>query len=122
MLDLGFINEKNELITVEVSEDCYEKLSDLKIYEKVYYKNKDFEIEGEESESYYVAELNDDNRTILLKLIEKERHRCLNKLFKQLDDNPTIKEIRKNTYFIKELTEIYECLNSKNNKFFSYDV
>ena len=124
MLELTFykkIHNKNyEAEIIEVSEKCYERLAKIGFAKKVEYKNVKLLIEDEDYE-VNVTELNRENRSILIILIENERHKELQKSFSQIDDNPTIKEIREEFKYIKELTEIYEFLNLDVHQYFSYD-
>ena len=120
MLELTFIDKDNTPQIITVSESCYEKLAQIGFSKKVEYKDVCLNIEGEDY-NISAVQLNDDNRKKLLALTESERQKELEKLFKEMDENPTIKEIRENFVFIKELTEIYKFLKSNNISYFSYE-
>ncbi|WP_421323434.1 hypothetical protein [Aeromonas sp. 604176] len=120
MLELTFFDSTNEPKIIRVSEHCYERLAKIGFSKKVAYENNDLTIEGEEYNVLSV-ELTEDNRKILLTLIEDERQEELEKIFFQIDDNPTIKEIRENLSYVKELTEIYKTLKAEDNIYFSYE-
>jgi len=124
MMELTFyqkLNKNNyEPEIIKVSEICYERLAKIGFAKKVEYKENKLLIEDEKYE-VNVAELNRENRNILIILVENERHRELKKSFSQMDNNPTIKDIREKCNYVKELTEIYDFLISDNYQYFSYD-
>ncbi|EJI1281179.1 hypothetical protein ACT21L_004502 [Vibrio vulnificus] len=120
MMELTFIDKDNEPEIISVSEGCYERLANIGFDEKVKYENETFLIEGDEY-SFLAAKLSDNNRKILLQLIELERHKELESLFSSIDSEPTIKEVRQSFSFIKELTLIYSNLQLENHIYFSYE-
>lgn len=124
MLELTFykkINKKNyEPEIVEVSEKCYEKLAKIGFSKKVEYENIKLLIEDEEYE-VNVTKLNRYNRNILIILIENERHKEFKKAFKNIDNNPSIKEIREQFQYVNELTKIYDFLILDIYQYFSYE-
>lgn len=121
MLELTFYKKRNnEPEIIEISEKCYELLADIGFSKKVTYKNIKLNIEDEEYD-VNVTELNEENRKILLELIENERHKELKNIFQKLDNNPTIKEVRENYQEVKELTEVYEFFKLDFYQYFSYE-
>ncbi|RGE39032.1 hypothetical protein DZC30_22430 [Comamonas testosteroni] len=120
MLELTFFDTTSTPKIISVSEHCYERLAEIGFSKKVDYKNNDLTIEGE-SYSINSVELTEENRKTLLALIEGERQEELEKIFRQIDENPTIKEIRENLFYVKELTEIYKALKAEGNIYFSYE-
>lgn len=120
MLDLTFYDKKNQIVPINVPEDSYRKLAEAGLAKIVNYNEYKVIIEDDEYE-INAAELNYDTRKKFLWLIDEERQRELDKLFKQMDSNPTIKEIRDNFRYIKILTEMYSLFKDENNMFFSYE-
>ena len=119
MMDLILYSENdNEIISI--SDYCYEQLAKIGFSIKVKYKNVKLNIEDEEYE-INATKLNKKNRKILLSLIEKERQIKLEDYFYKMDSSPTIKEMRENTEYIRELTEVYKLLALASNKYFSYE-
>ena len=124
MLELTFyrkIDEKNyEAEIIEVSQKCYEILAKIGFSKKVEYKSLKLSIEGEKYD-VNATELNKINRDILLIILEQERHSQFKESFRNIDNNPSIKEIREEFYYINELTKIYDFLNSCIYQYFSYE-
>jgi len=121
MMELTFYSKKeNEPETIKVSEKCYERLAKVGFSKKVEYKDIKLLIEDEEYE-IIATNLNRENLNILIILIENERHKELIQTFKNLDENLTIKEIRENCHYVRELTTIYDYLISDNYQYFSYE-
>ena len=120
MLDFIYYTKQNQTITVAVSEDIYEKLAKAGLSKEVTYSEHKLIVEDEEYE-VNVAELNFDNRKKLLWIIERERQIELENLFKAMDENPTIKEIRENFGYAKILTEMYRLFKDEENIYFSYE-
>lgn len=120
MLDFIYYTRQNQIITVTVSEITYERLATAGLAQEVTYCERKLIIEDEEYE-VNAAELNFDNRIKFLRIIETERQKELEKLFKSMDANPTIKEIREDFAYIKTLTEIYRLYKDEDNIFFSYE-
>jgi hypothetical protein len=103
-----------------VSENTYEKLAVVGLAKAVTFAEYKLMIENEEYE-VNAAELNFDSRKKFLLIIETERQKELEKLFKNMDINPTIKEIRENFDYIKSLTEMYKLFKNEDNLYFSYE-
>jgi hypothetical protein len=123
MLELTFIsteNTVNTVNTISVSEMCFERLAKIGFSRKVTYKQVNLTIE-EEKHSVSATKLTKNNRSILLNLIECERQSELERLFEKMDEKPTIKEIRDNFSYIKELTELYRLVKLDSNIYFSYE-
>lgn len=120
MLELIYYTRQNQTIIVTVSENTYERLAVAGLAKAVTYAEYKLMIEGEEYE-VNAAELNFDSRQKFLLIIETERHKELEKLFKDMDVNPTIKEIRENFDYVKTLTEMYKLYKDEDNLFFSYE-
>lgn len=120
MLDFTYYTRQNQTITVKVSEVTYERLANTGLAKEVTYAEYKLVVEDEEYE-INAAELNFDNRRKFLCLIETERQKELEKLFKDMDENPTIKEIRENFEYVKTLTEMYKLYKDEDNIFFSYE-
>lgn len=120
MMELTFYNRNKEPEVISVSDDCYEKLAKIGFSKKVEYHEGPFIIEGEEY-TVLSVKLTSKNRKVLLSLVECERQEELEKVFKNMDDSPTIKDVRENLLYVRELTEIYKLLKIKNNTYFSFD-
>ncbi|MCE1974191.1 MULTISPECIES: hypothetical protein [Enterobacter] len=120
MMELTFYNKNKEPEVISVSDYCYEKLAKIGFSKKVEYHENSFIIEGEEY-SILSAKLTTKNRKVLLSLIENERQEELEKTFTNMDDSPTIKEIRENLLYVRELTKIYKLLKMQDNIYFSFD-
>ena len=124
MLELTFykkINNKNyDAEIIEVSEKCYERLAEIGFAKKVEYKSIKLSIEDEKYD-INATELNRTNRELLLTILESERHNQLKKSFKNIDNNPTIKELREEFQYIHELTKIYDFLELCIYQYFSYE-
>ncbi|HBQ8755647.1 hypothetical protein ABLV54_19915 [Klebsiella sp. JB_Kp042] len=120
MMELTFYNKNKEPDVVSVSDDCYEKLARIGFSTKIEYHEEPFIIEGEEYTVLF-SKLTSKNRKILLSLVESERQEELEKIFKNINDNPTIKEMRDSLLYVRELTEVYKLLKAENNMYFSFD-
>lgn len=120
MLDFIYYTKQNETIAIPVSDNIYEKLAKIGLSKVVPYLECKLIIEDEVYE-INAAELDEYNRTKFMGLIEKERQIELERLFKQLDDITTIKEVRENFAYIKILTEMYRLFKDENNAYFSYE-
>lgn len=120
MLELTFYGKQNNPEAMPVSQYCYERLAKLGFAEKVEYKELSLIIEGEEH-IISAAELTKENREIFVGLVEFERQNELEKIFSQINEDPTIKEIRKEFSYIKELTMIYKNFKLDSNLYFSYE-
>ncbi|MGB4661109.1 MAG: hypothetical protein WBI07_18200 [Mobilitalea sp.] len=120
MLDLIYYTKQNQTIILKVSEKTYEKLAIAGLATEVDYSEIKIIIEDEEYE-INATKLNFDNRTKLLRLIERERQAELEGLFRTMDKNPTIKEIRENFKYVKTLTEMYNLFKDEGNLYFSYE-
>jgi hypothetical protein len=119
MLDITFFDNKNEQTTISVSDFCYERLAKIGLSSKVKYEDVSLTVEGEKHE-VNATELTDKNRKSLLEMVEDERQEVLLSIFKQLDNSPTVKEIRESFSYIKELTFIYQQLKCSENIYLSY--
>ncbi len=119
-MDLTFIDKDNEIKNISVSDYCFERLAILGFSKKVEYQEKSFFVEGEDYTVLAVS-LIGNNRKILIEIVEGERQSELEKLFKHIDEKPTVKEVRSQLSYIKELTEIYKNLKTDNNIYFSYE-
>lgn len=119
MLDLTFYHKDHSVITVEVSELNYEKLCKAGLGKLIAPAEKELIIEGEKYE-IEVIDLSSDNRKKILDFIEKERQQELESVFTELDDNPTIKEIREKFGYVKLLTSFYSKITNKECEYFSY--
>lgn len=120
MLDLIFYTRKNQTMSLKVSESTYENLAFAGLSTIVDYSQTLVIIEDEQYD-LNVSKLNFDNRMKLLSLVEKERQVELEKIFKTLDDSPTIKEIREKFIYVKTLTELYKQFKNEENIYFSYE-
>lgn len=120
MMDLSFYNNKNDVDIIEISEEAYEKLAVEGLDKLVDFKNININVEGDEYE-VNAAELTKENRQSILSFIETIRQKELVSLFKDMDNNPTIKEIRSEFSYIKYLTEIYSKFSCEDNIYFSYE-
>lgn len=120
MLELTFYDSKNEPEVVSVSQSCYERLAKIGFSKEVEYKERTLIIEEEEY-SVLAVELTKEHRKILLDLVEAERQKELEKVFDNMDDNPTIKDMREALSYIKELTIVYKNLKMDSNLYFSYE-
>lgn len=120
MLDLIYYTRQNQTIILNVSEKIYERLAIAGLAKEVNYTEVKIIIEDEEY-GVNATELNFDNRIKLLLLIEKERQVELERLFKFMDNNPTIKEIRENFDYVKILTKMYNLFKDEGNLYFSYE-
>lgn len=120
MLELTFFDGENEPEVISVSQHCYKRLSEIGFAKNVEYKDITLTIE-EEDYNICAVKLTKKNRKVLLDLIECERHKELEKVFDNMDDNPTIKEMRESMFYIKELTKVYKHLKVESNRYFSYE-
>lgn len=120
MLELKFFSSDGAVNTVSVSEMCFERLAKIGFSREVTYKQVKLIIE-EEKYSVYATKLTKKNRNILLCLLECERQSELEQLFEKIEENPTIKEIRDNFSYIKQLTQLYKLIKLDSNIYFSYD-
>ncbi|NFI55062.1 hypothetical protein FDA48_01480 [Clostridium botulinum] len=120
MMDFSFYTNKNDVDIIEISEESYKKLADAGLDKIVDFKNININVEGDEYE-INAAELTKENRHLIISFIEAIRQKELVILFKNMDNNPTIKEIRDKFNYIKYLTEIYSKLTCEDNIYFSYD-
>lgn len=120
MLEFIYYTRHNQTITVKVSENIYERLAVAGLAKEVTYAEYKLMIEDEEYE-VNAAELNFDSRKKFLMIIESERQKELEKLFKTMDVNPTIKEIRENFDYTKTLTEMYKLFKNEDIIYFSYE-
>lgn len=119
MMDLTFYKLDNTYYVQEVSDNCYGKLAILG-FGKYAYKTHKLLIESEEYEVDALY-LTNEIRIELSKLIELERQIALENIFEKLDEKPSLKEIRDNFIYIKELTLLYKNINNKEYTMFSYD-
>lgn len=120
MMSLTFYTNKNKVNSIEISEEAYKKLAEAGLENLADFNQIKLRVDDEEYE-INAAELIEENRKKFLSFIEGERHKELEYLFKKIDDNPTIKEIRNNFSYVKCLTEIYIQFSCKDNMYFSYD-
>lgn len=120
MMNLTFYTNKNEINSIEVSEDCYKKLAEAGLENLADFNDIKIQIDGEEYE-ISATELIEESRKKFISFIEMERQKELEILFANMDDNPTIKEIRKEFSYVKYLTEIYRQFSCQDNIYFSYD-
>lgn len=120
MLDLTYYTRQNQTLSIKVSERTYERLAIAGLGKVVIYSEVKIIIEDEEYE-LNATELNFDNRVKLLQLIEKERQIELESVFKSMDQNPTIKEIREQFDNVKVFTDMYKLFKDEDNIYFSYD-
>lgn len=118
MLDLTFIKKNGEIIILDISESTYENLIELSKILK--YKNIKINIE-EEKENILVSKLNFFSRRKVCKILEKKIHCELEKFLNNIDVDPTIKEIRNNINYLKELKKIQDLFKDNSYKFFSYE-
>jgi len=121
MLDFVFYTNKNESVTLSVSEKTYERLANAGFDKVVPSSPIHLVIEGEAYDGIDAVELSKQNRQKLKCFVEKERHMELKKIIENLDENPTIKEFRDCYSYVKSLTEIYDLFDNENNKYFSFD-
>jgi hypothetical protein len=120
MLEFIYYTRQNQTINVKVSENTYERLAVVGLAKAVTYTEHKLMIEDEEYE-VNAAELNYDSRTKFLLIIETERQKELEKLFANMDVNPTIKEVRENFDYVKTLTEMYKLFKNEDYLYFSYE-
>lgn len=119
MLDLTFYYKDHSVLTVEVSDLNYEKLYKAGLGKLIAPAKKELIIESEKYE-IEVIDLLSDNRMKILGFIEKERQHELESIFTELDDNPTIKEIREKLSYVKLLTSFYSNITNTECEYFSY--
>lgn len=120
MMSLTFYTNENNTNSIEISDKAYKKLAYSGLEKVVDFKDISIKIEGEDYE-INAAELSYDNRKKIIGFVERERQNELVILFENMDNNPTIKEIRENFSYIKYLTEIYKQISDKSNIYFSYE-
>ncbi|WP_047795021.1 hypothetical protein [Exiguobacterium sp. JLM-2] len=120
MLDLNFYTIENETFQIEVSESIYENLAHAGLNAVVNYSEHNLIIEGE-NYKIYASKLNFENRLKLLLLVENERQNELEKIFKTLDEEPTLKEVREHFKYISTLTTLYSQFKNEKNAYFSYE-
>lgn len=119
MLDFTFYHKDGSVKTLIVSEQNYEKLCNAGLGKLVISSEKDLIIEGEKY-VVDVIELSQENRNKILRFIEQERHKELEKVFSEIEDNPTIKEIREQFDYVKLLTFFYSKISKETYEYFSY--
>lgn len=120
MLSISFYTKSNSTISIRTSELCFEYLANLGFSKNIPYETKEFTIEDEKYE-LSVAELNLITRSELTKIVEKIRHRELICMLNNLDDTPTIKEIREQIDDIRSLTNIYQAITDENNIYVGFE-
>lgn len=119
MLDVIFFTKNGQTANVSMDEEAYKQLAKAGLSKVVTYADYEVIVEGEEYE-IYAAKLSFENRKRLVEMLETERQRELEELFKNMDDKPTIKEMRGSLSYVKVLTEMYQLFVDDENAFFSY--
>lgn len=120
MMTLTFYTKQNGTNSIDIPDESYKRLAESGLDSVGEFKEINVIVEDEEYEINAI-ELIDENRKKLIEFIEKERHEELKKVFKEMENKPTLKEIRGNLEYIKYMTCIYEQLIYKDNIYFSYD-
>jgi hypothetical protein len=114
MLDINFFTTENTMVCYELTEKAYERLAKSGFGKVTAFSVEELCVEGEE-DKYEVAKLEIENRNIYIKFLEDERHLELKKLFGEMDNCPTIKEIRDNFNYVKLLTELIDLFRDERN-------
>ncbi|TOL18133.1 hypothetical protein CGI04_13715 [Vibrio parahaemolyticus] len=119
MIELRFFNDKEEVISIAVKEQTYEYLANAGLAKIVNYKDKKLTVEGDVYDET-VVELSKSNRKTLIAFIENERHIALSDFFRKFDDKVTVKELRDNLGYVRDLTGLYSQFIDETNMYFTY--
>lgn len=120
MLSISFYTKSNSTSSIRTSELCFESLANFGFSKNIPYETKEFIIEDEKYE-LLVGELNSITRSKLITIVEKIRHRELIRMLDNLDNTPTIKEIRSQIDDIRSLTKIYQAITDENNTYIGFE-
>lgn len=121
MLDFTFYTYDKNTSSYNISEQTYKYLANAGFDKITKVISVSLTIEDEIYEDIAVIKLNDENREKFKRFIENERHLELKKIFSEISETPTIKEIRSSFGYVKELTELFDLFNNENYEFFLPD-
>lgn len=120
MMDLIFYSNNESYLVESVSDETYEKLAKAGLSKVVKYSNIALKIEDDEYDVTATC-LDNNNRNILIQLVSELIFIELDAMCNNLDDNPTIKEIRESTLCMKDLNTLLKLLKSEEYIYFSFD-